>query len=258
MNQPVEGAQALPDWFVPLAQLPARVRLEDFAHGLVPSDEGRRSAVLMLFGDGADGPDVLLTQRAATLRSHAGQVSFPGGRLDPDDAGPAEAALREAQEETGVEPSGVVVAGLFPQLYLTPSHHLVTPVLGWWRSPSPVAVADPAEVARVERVPVGELLEPGNRFTVQHVSGFLSPGFAARGLFVWGFTAILLDRLFALSGWELAWDHARLEPLPEVLSRLPDDPARGQTGAGEVPVAGVCDGVDTERADRQPATGNGG
>jgi 8-oxo-dGTP pyrophosphatase MutT (NUDIX family) len=251
-------AEQAPDWFTPLAQLPGRVRLEDFALGRLRSDEGRRSAVLMLFGDGPDGPDVLLTQRASTLRSHAGQVSFPGGRLDPGDPGPAAAALREAQEEAGVEPSGVVVAGLFPELYLTPSHHLVTPVLGWWRSPSPVGVGDPAEVARVERVPVGELLDPSNRFTVQHVSGFLSPGFAARGLFVWGFTAILLDRLFALAGWEKPWDEGRLEPLPEVLSPLPDDPAQGETGAGDVPVAGVAGDAGSERSGREPGTGDGG
>lgn len=242
----------LPDWFLPLAELPGRVRLEDLARGLVPTGEGRRSAVLMLFGDGPDGPDVLLTQRASTLRSHAGQVSFPGGRLDPGDAGPAEAALREAQEETGVDPAGVVVAGRFPELYLTPSHHLVTPVLGWWREPSPVGVADPAEVARVERVPVAELLDPANRFTIPLRNGWRSPGFAARGLFVWGFTAMLLDRLFALAGWERPWDRARLEELPEVLSPLPDDPAEGETGAGDVAVAG------TERAGREPATGNGG
>lgn len=246
------GPDGLPAWFRPLAGLPGRVRAEDFARGLVPSGEGRRSAVLMLFGQGPDGPDVLLTQRASTLRSHAGQVSFPGGRLDPGDPGPAGAALREAHEETGVEPAGVVVAGLFPELYLTPSHHLVTPVLGWWREPSPVTVRDPAEVARVDRVPVAELLDPANRFTIPLAGGWQSPGFTVRGLFVWGFTGMLLDRLFALSGWERPWDHARLRALPEVLSPLPDDPAQGETGAGDVPVAG------THWAGRQPATGNGG
>ena len=78
-------------------------------HGIPPPADGRRSAVLILFGhDPEHGPDVLLTERASTLRSHAGQVSFPGGRTDPDDRDAVATALREAEEETGLEPAGVV------------------------------------------------------------------------------------------------------------------------------------------------------
>jgi 8-oxo-dGTP pyrophosphatase MutT (NUDIX family) len=250
------SAPELPGWFAPLAEVPARARLEDVLRTAEARPDARRSAVLMLFGEGPQGPDVLLTQRAATLRSHAGQVSFPGGRLDPTDAGPAEAAVREAQEETAVDPSGVVVVGLLPELYLTPSQHLVTPVLAWWQRPSPVVAAE-AEVARVARVPVSELVDPQNRFRVGHPSGYVGPGFAVRGLFVWGFTAMLLDRLLGLAGWELPWDESRLEPLPEVLSPVPEDStlvAEGETGAGDVPAGGLPEGG----AGQQPtAAGNG-
>ena len=153
--------------------------------------------------------DVLLTERAATLRSHAGQVAFPGGQIDVTDAGPAEAALREAQEETGLDPLGVEVLAELPDLYLPVSDFAVTPVLAWWHTPSPVWIVDTREVAQVVRVPVPELLDPENRFRMVHPSGFTGPAFRASGLLVWGFTAGLLDRLLQLSGWERQWDHSR-------------------------------------------------
>ena len=80
------------------------------------------------------------------MRSHPGQVSFPGGSIDADDASPAAAALREAEEETGLDPAGVEVLATLPELWLPPSNFAVTPVLGWWREPGPVSVVDPAEV----------------------------------------------------------------------------------------------------------------
>jgi hypothetical protein len=67
----------------------------------------------------------------------------------------------------------------------------------------------------VHRVPLSELVRPANRFTVQHPSGYHGPGFAACGLFVWGFTAGLLDRLLRLAGWEQPWDRAQVRPLPD-------------------------------------------
>jgi 8-oxo-dGTP pyrophosphatase MutT (NUDIX family) len=182
----------------------------------LPGACATRSAVLLLFGESEDGsgPDILLTERSATLRSHPGQVSFPGGRIDPADRGARAAALREAHEETGLDPDGVAVVGTLPELYLPPSDYVVTPVLAWWARPSTVSVVDPAEVARVARVPVAELVDPANRFRVHHPSGFVGPGFGVRGLFVWGFTAGILDRLIQLAGWERDWDTDRFEQLP--------------------------------------------
>ena len=82
---------------------------------------GAVSAVLLLFGEGEAGPDVLLIQRNTGLRRHSGQPAFPGGALEPQDAGPVDCALREAEEETGVVRDGVHVLGTLPEFYIPPS-----------------------------------------------------------------------------------------------------------------------------------------
>jgi len=218
------AGEPLPDdWLERLATVPKVARPKHLSRFAVPDEGGRPSAVLLLFGADGDGaPDVLLTQRADTMRKHPGQVSFPGGAQDPADAGPVEAALREAQEETGLDPHGVDVLGTLPALYLPPSGFVVTPVLGWWRTPSPVRAVDPAEVASVVRVPLSELLDPANRSSVRHPSGYVGPAFEACGLFVWGFTAGLLSRVLSLAGLERPWDRGRHVPLPDqVLALLP-------------------------------------
>jgi 8-oxo-dGTP pyrophosphatase MutT (NUDIX family) len=179
-----------------------------------PAEGGRESAVLVLFGDGNDGPDVLVIERSAGSRQHAGQAAFPGGAVEPDDDGPASTALREAAEETGLDPAGVEVLATLPSLWLPPSGFHVVPVLGWWRAPSAVSAADPAEVAAVARVPIAALVDPANRFRVQHPSGFVGPAFAVGDLLVWGFTAGLLSRLLELGGWARPWNMSDVRDLP--------------------------------------------
>lgn len=204
---------AVPQWLQPLCDATRELDGEELSRFLPPDEGGRRSAVLMLFGEGDAGPDVLLIQRASDIRSHAGQPAFPGGGLDPQDSGPVAAALREAQEETGLDPAGVDVIHSLPDLWLPPSGYVVTPVLAWWRHPTEVSVMDPVEVSQVHRVPVAELTDPANRVRVRHPSGYIGPGFTVRGMLVWGFTAGLLDRLIALAGWEQPWDRERIVDL---------------------------------------------
>jgi 8-oxo-dGTP pyrophosphatase MutT (NUDIX family) len=207
-GEPAVGG--VPDWFTALLGAIDGVAAHELSRFTPPPDsETRSSAVLILFGDGQEGPDVLLIERAADMRSHAGQPAFPGGGVDPEDDGPVAAALREAREETGLEPSGVTVARVLPDLWLPPSGYTVTPVIGYWSVPAPVWAADPREVARAERIPLAHLVDPANRVTVVHPSGYRGPGFQVADMLVWGFTAGLLDRLLDLSGWSVPWPAER-------------------------------------------------
>jgi len=174
----------------------------------------RRSAVLILFGEGPVGPDVLLIEKSAHLRSHAGQPAFPGGQADPGDDYPIGTALREAEEEAGVDPDGVRVLATLQELFLGPSDNLVVPVVAWWDDPRDVSTGDPDEVARVARVPLAELTDPANRFRVSHPSGYIGPAFAVADMLVWGFTAGLLEAILEAAGLAEPWDERDVRPLP--------------------------------------------
>ncbi|WP_422934178.1 NUDIX hydrolase [Sinomonas sp. P47F7] len=193
-------------------------------HPKVVGNTAREAAVLVLFGalDSVSAPsgepfapgdlDVLLLERAQTLGSHPGQVAFPGGGREPQDASLVDCALREAVEETGLDPTGVDVLAELPALGLGASGFLVTPVLAWWASPSPVDVVDYAESAQVFRTPVRDLLDPANRVTgVIRRRGitFTSPAFLVSDVLVWGFTAMVLDALLEGLGWAVPWDRER-------------------------------------------------
>jgi 8-oxo-dGTP pyrophosphatase MutT (NUDIX family) len=219
----------IPAWLTPLRDALPGIRAEELSRVLPPDEGGRRSAVLILFGEGPAGPDLLFIERASTLRSHAGQPAFPGGAQDDTDAGPVAAALREAQEEVGLDPAGVDVLGTLPDLYLPPSGFVVTPVVGWWRDPHDVRVVDEAEVAAVARVPIADLVEPANRLCITHPNGWLGPAFDVGDLLIWGFTAGLTDRLLALGGWERPWDRSRTQELDAETTRLALRTARRPT-----------------------------
>ncbi len=247
---------SLPAWLQPLADALPSVRGEDLTRFLPPPEGGRPSAVLVLFAEGPDGPDLLLIERAATLRSHAGQPAFPGGAQDPEDDGPVAAALREAQEEVGLDPATVEVIGTLPDLWLPPSGFVVTPVLALWRAPHPVRAVDTAEVASVWRVPVAHLVDPARRWTVTHPSGWQGPAFQVGsevgdedgGLLVWGFTAGVLDGVLRLGGWARPWDRARRRALDEGVVAL----ARRGTTPVDLPGAEVS---QVEPSQARPGAG---
>jgi 8-oxo-dGTP pyrophosphatase MutT (NUDIX family) len=213
----------LPDWMIPIRDGALTITGDDITKWLVPEDsDARPGAVLMLFGESELGPDLLLTERAHTMRSHPGQVSFPGGSVDATDADVVAAALREAEEEVGVNPASVDVLATLPELWLPPSNFAITPVLAWWREPHPVGIVDPAEVHAVFRTPLSELLDPTNRLMVTHPGGYSSPGFmigADKDVLLWGFTAGLITKLFDYVGLTREWDTSVTRELPAYMLR---------------------------------------
>ncbi len=235
-DAPAAQPPELPAWLEPVRAGAAQITVEELTSFAAPDDaEVREGAVLMLFGEGPSGPDLLLTERAHDMRSHPGQVSFPGGSVDPTDPSSEAAALREAQEETGLDPRGVVVFATLPPLWLPPSNFAVTPVLGWWREESPAWAVDPAEVHAVYRVAIDELLDPQHRITVRHPSGWLGPGFLIgpdKDLILWGFTAGIISRLFDFVGWTRPWDSGNSRPLPEHMLVSRRDSSRPAYDAG--------------------------
>jgi 8-oxo-dGTP pyrophosphatase MutT (NUDIX family) len=227
----------LPDWLRPVEEGARSITVDDLTRFRPPEDnDARRGAVLVLFGEGADGPDLLLTERAHHMRSHPGQVSFPGGKIDPGET-PREAALREAWEETGLDPSGVHVFAELPELWLPPSNFAVTPVLGWWHEPTDVGVVDPDEVHDIFLAPIRELTDPAHRIVVRHPSGWRGPGFLIgddKDVILWGFTAGIVSRLLDFVGWSQPWDDGHVRDLPaHMLQGGARSPAAGTAGPEE-------------------------
>jgi 8-oxo-dGTP pyrophosphatase MutT (NUDIX family) len=212
-----------PDWLRPLTAALAEPTNLDRVVAIRPGIGARPAAVLALIGTGASGPEILFIERAATMRTHASQIAFPGGAADPGDVDLADTALREAVEETGVDRTGIVILGQLPPAYVAVSGFDVTAVVGWWRQRSPVRAVDPREVASVPIVPVSELTDPANRAKVRHPSGYTGPAFVADDHLIWGLTAHLLDGVLDLAGWQRPWDTTRELGIPaRYLTGRPD------------------------------------
>lgn len=225
------GSAAMPEW---LGRALANAHTPDTATPPRPAADGagRQSSVLMLFGPGrrsnaaepppGDGVDLVFIERSSTMRTHAGQIAFPGGGAEPDDVDEADTALREAAEEIGLDRSGVTMLGDLPSLFIPRSGFVVTTQVGWWERPGPITVQDPAEVAQVISVPVSHLLDPRTRITVTAPNlGPSLPTYRGRAfwltddLLLWGFTAGLVDRILDLAGLAVGWDESRETPLPD-------------------------------------------
>ena len=166
-----------------------------------PPPEARVGAVLVLLEETEDGPRVVLTRRRQDLRSHPGQVSFPGGRLDPGET-LEEAALREAWEEIGLDAASVEVVGTGPTFYIPPSRFWVVPVLGRWNAPHELT-ENPWEVDAVLQVPLTDLLD---RRRWRHAPLTLRGSTWAWQLdedLLWGATAVVMSLLLdvAVEGW---------------------------------------------------------
>ncbi len=217
-----EVPAGLPAWLAPVVEGARTITVHDLTRYQVPADaEPRRSAVLLLFADtdGDGDGEIVLTERSHTMRSHPGQVSFPGGSLDPGETA-VQGALREAHEEIGLDPDEVVIIGTLPELWLPPSNHAVTPVLGYWAHKGEVYPASPEEVHAIHTEEISDLLNPANRIAVRHPSGWLGPGFLIgpeHDVILWGFTAGIVARFFEHIGWGADWERGNVRDLPEYM-----------------------------------------
>lgn len=168
-----------------------------------------------------DTADLLVTVRAATLRHHAGQAAFPGGASDPGDVGPVSTALREAHEETGIDPGRVYPLVMMSKTFIAPSGFRVVPVLAYSPDPGPVSVVDRAETAVVARVPVRAFINPENRLMVYRDARskrWAMPAFRLNQMLVWGFTAQVISAMLDVAGWTQPWDTGDRRGLDEAMA----------------------------------------
>ncbi|MEL4358322.1 MULTISPECIES: NUDIX hydrolase [unclassified Luteococcus] len=194
-----------------------------------PKQGSRRAAVLIMIGE--QELDLTFTERSGTMRKHPGQISFPGGALDEGESA-VQAALREAHEEIGLAPSRARVLGQLPPAHVNASAFDVKGIVAAWdgQGDTPIAPVDPAEVAAIHRYPIRDLADPANRLTAEIPSGYRGPAFVMDDIFIWGFTAHLVDCVLDLGGWQRPWDPGRVQPVPRRFLRDKAGPPRGWKG----------------------------
>lgn len=178
-----------------------------------------QAAVLVAIrGQELEDSSVLLTHRSPVMRSHSGQVAFPGGRRDPEDASATAAALREAWEETALPSGDVTVLGELSELFIHVTGNLVVPVLAHWHGDTKPTIASPEEVDEVFCARLSDLTDPSQRVTVQW-GNWYGPAFWNNGYLIWGFTAGVLAGMFGAAGWERPWNEDKRYDLEELLAQ---------------------------------------
>ncbi len=185
---------------LPGSQAQARLAPTTRADGLAPAENVRRSAVLLLLHRSPTGLSLPFTLRPKTLRHHGGQISFPGGGMEPQDRSLAMTALRETGEELGITSQGIVILGRLTPLYVAGSHNYVQPFVGWVEVLPPLHPC-PTEVQTVIDIPLRTLLEPSTlrACTKPHSRQVISvPCFQVGEYGIWGATAMILNEFLEL------------------------------------------------------------
>ena len=198
-----------PTWAGPLI-----TRLDPLETVWTPPHEGERPSAVLALLSLTEDPDLVLTVRAAGLDHHPGQISLPGGGREPGDVSPSDTAVREANEEIGLRPLCVRTVGQLHTRDVLVSRNRVVPVVGLWSDVDPISVCDEEEVDTILRWSVSDLADPANRVTARHPRGNAGPAWQMGDLFLWGFTAAVVDALLRLGGWERPWDAERIVDVP--------------------------------------------
>lgn len=220
---------AAPRWLRPLLDQLGRSdhagRVRKMLASRVPQRGGEDDAAVLIVFTGnphaAATPEdaaVLITHRHPNLRSHSGQMAFPGGKIDPEDAGPVDAALREATEETGLERDRVTPLAVFNAVTTGGSRKRVRPVVAYAADPGDVYPASEVETDDVFFVPLRDLVAPENRITVGW-RGWTGPAFHVGCYLVWGFTGVLLGVVLEFGGWVRPYDEDTVHSLEDTLAQ---------------------------------------
>lgn len=160
---------------------------------------------------------VLLTHRSPDMRTHSGQIAFPGGRLEHGDRNVVDGALREAWEETGIDRRAVAPLVQLAPLHVRTRAYPIHPVIAHWHTEVPVWPASELETDDVFTVPIAHLVDPNNRMMLGF-DGWSGPAFEYDGYVIWGFTAGVLSAVLASAGWEEPWDKVTVQPLRPVIA----------------------------------------
>lgn len=186
--------QPLPGPAIQARMSPLQQQDERFAERKRPGV--RQGSVLILLYPEKNQLYLPFMERPVYKGHHSGQISFPGGKREPEDPDPIFTALREAEEEIGVDPQKVEILGTLTELYIPPSNYQVLPVVGWTPS-RPEFVPDPVEVATIIEAPLAELRQKGS---IRQTQRLLSNGLRLQTPFydvqqheVWGATAMMLS-----------------------------------------------------------------
>ncbi|OBI75190.1 CoA pyrophosphatase [Mycobacterium sp. E740] len=241
---------AAPPWLKPLLdnagdikqayrrRVPPELLAMVTSEGKAAQADAREAAVLVLFSGPADNPtgalpedaDLLVTVRAATLRHHAGQAAFPGGAFEIGDRSPVQTALREANEETGIDVARLQPLTTMERLFIPPSGFHVVPVLAYSPDPGAVTVVDPAETAHVARVPLRAFVNPENRIMVYRSANgrrYAGPAFLLNEMLVWGFTGQVISAMLDVAGWAQPWNNDDVRELEDAMALVGRDAGYG-------------------------------
>lgn len=188
-------------WMDSFDHTQAHLRMAPKPRGMSPDPNGtppREAGVLALLVSEVDGLHVVLTRRQAHLRGHSGQISFPGGRRDPEDQSFTATALRETQEELGIMPDDINILGQLSSVYIPPSNYNVYPSVGYFTPTTIYFRPNPDEVAEVFTLSLNDLVD--ERLKEHEYRDFQGvrvkiPYYQVHGHKVWGATAVMLSEL---------------------------------------------------------------